>query len=52
MEGNGEWSAYTYSAVMSSSNQPSSQTPYHKNFYMSNPNIAWILPSKPLFVKS
>ena len=39
MEGSGGWSAYTLSAVMSSSNQPSSQTPYQTIFYLSNPNI-------------
>jgi hypothetical protein len=35
MEGNGVWSAFTDSAVMSSSNQPSSQTPkpFYKTIY-------------------
>jgi hypothetical protein len=52
MEGNGVWSIFTDGAVMSSSNQPSSQTPYQTIFNLSNPNIAWIIPIKPLFVKS
>jgi hypothetical protein len=47
MEGNGVWNFFKKGIVMSSSNQPSSQTTYHKNFSLSNPNMPGLYPIYP-----